>query len=218
MGCCKNSIFYGDTSSTFRIKWTMKKEQKMKLRESNKVYLEYKEKEKIIGKYLGVIGYKFSNGPFRYQFVRFAFDPRAKENKKMARPLQIIDYRINKRDGKKLGLDTIFSTAGTRNETRGKPKTKSNSKNISLMSEENECGANNDDLEKQMMDRLQFKIKPNKLMTCYQLKNIKIDKVQHIINNLDAKSFNEKCELSTGWLMKKDDIRIRELMKKRLAE
>merc|ERR1712172_2177 len=55
-------------------------------------------------------------------------------------------------------------------------------------------------------------------MTCYQLKNIKIDKVQHIINNLDAKSFNEKCELSTGWLMKKDDIRIRELMKKRLAE
>ena len=188
-------------------------------RNCEKIYFDYREKEKIICKFLGVVGYKFSNGPFRNQFVKFCFDPRAYSNKNVSRPLQIIDYRMRRRDGKKLGLDTIFSSTGSRIEKRGRPNTQKNHLSNSKLS--SGAAADSDDneaFEKAMMDRLQFKSKPNKLQTYYQLKNIKIAEVQQIINNSNPNSYNKECQNPNGWLSKKDENRIRELMRERIAQ
>eukprot|EP01083_Nonionella_stella_P223594 796685_1 len=198
---------------------------------ASKIYLNFKEKEKIISKFVGVVGYKFKNGPFRNSFIKFGFDPRDKSNKNMSRPLQIIDYRINKTNGKKLGIDTMWNITGSRVGNRGKPNTQKTDKkgmlqtmqsflNNQQMNKETKCisklieeDEDNQALEQEMMERLQFKSAPDKLQMYYQLRNIDIVEVQSIINNAD---YNTKCARDCGWITKKDEIKIREVMNKRL--
>merc|ERR1712157_570626 len=67
-----------------------------------------------------------------------------------------------------------------------------------------------------MGDRLEFKIKPDKRGNYYQLRNIHIKQIQDIINNSDPNSYNAKCDKSIGWILKKDEAKIREIMNKQL--
>eukprot|EP01084_Bolivina_argentea_P118155 209694_1 len=191
------------------------KKDKMKIKNNKKIYLEFKEKEKIISKFLGVIGYKFRSGPFRNSFVRFGFDPRDKMNKHIARSLQIIDYRIGKTKAKNLGI--IREWSGGRTGTRGRPQEQRDGVFEHLvdvmkgdeMGGDVEQGRDNDEirgflggdmddmcendrLEKEIMDRLCFRIKPD--------------------------NFNDVCLKDCGWILKKDEGKIRDLMNERLEK
>ncbi len=69
-----------------------------------------------------------------------------------------------------------------------------------------------------MINRLCFRMRPDKRNMYYQLKNIDIEEIGKIIFDENEKSFNEKCLKECGWILKKDDGRIRELMNERLEE
>ncbi len=209
------------------------------LENCTKIYLDLKEKEKLISKFLGIVGYKFKNGPFRNSFIKFGFDPRCKDNKTTSRPLQILDYRISKVNGKQLGIESSWS--GGRIGKRGKPntqKTRTSAAMYALMSSQRKpvrnerflaqemCAdgllddmfdvAQNAEYEKVIMERLQFKIKPEKLQSYYQLRNIDIAEVQELIYNEAVGSYNDECLKDCGWFLKKDETKIRELMHQRL--
>ena len=154
-------------------------------------------------------------------------------NKNISRPLQNIDYRILVQQGKLLGIDASWHRTGSRVQRRGKPKQKqltygissiqsiignhdSDSDDETFLSQDRRImhPDYNDD-ETEAMDRLCFKIKPDKLQTTYQVSNINIKEVQDIIHNSDPKSYNQTCTSKEGWILKKDWDKIRALMEQR---
>ena len=207
-----------------------------------KIYLDYKEKEKIICKFLGVVGYKFASGPFRQSYIKFGFDPRLKDNKNRSRPLQIYDFRLNKIYARKLEIDTIWSNTGSRVQARGRPTASRITQSVSMTSIMDNQQINtetksirnerflaqemiddddindNDKIEKEMMNKLCFNKVPNKLQTIYRLKNIDIKEIKDIINNSDPNSYNQECDKVNGWILATDYKQIKVLMNERVKK
>ena len=195
---------------------------KRKMKAEAQLELGLSEKQRVLGKVLGVVCFKFRNGPFRNSVVKFGFDPRDKAHKNVARPLQMMDYRISKRDGDKLGIESEWT--GGRGVQRGKPKERrARSEYFARLSQRDGDAEQEEQREEAearqqqaMLRRLRFEAKPNKLGAYYQYRNIGIKGVQRIIHNDDAESYNKECDAQCGWIRKADDARIRELMDARL--
>ena len=210
------------------------KQHKSKRKNTDRIYLNLDEKERILSKLLNIVSYRFKAGPFRNAVVRFGFDPRDPINKNIARPLQVIDYRINKTDGKKLQIEVSWD--GGRTITRGKPMNKSrrNQIDVEALKQDKQSIEDQEERERKeeekkckvLMDQMCFRVKPDKLQMYYQMRNIAIKEVECILGNGNKNSYNESCVNSRrtdsatvlGWIKEKDHKRIRELMNEKLAE
>lgn len=139
------------------------------------------------------IAYKFLNGPFRNLWIRFGYDPRELKNRDSARKIQEIDFRLTAEEGKGLGLDDEDTVAPNMpfREAQGVPKVLEVSTEV-----------------------LEFRVAPNKLVCLYPLGDIRLDRVQDL---LDTCTLTRQCHPVTGWYTADVLEEVRSMMKAQVA-
>lgn len=162
-----------------------------------------------IRRYIPLVAYAFSTGPFRFLWVRYGFDPRRARE---AAHFQGLDLRLPEEFKHLLkpsaaetesSNDLVIPAIAQRRRRPGAPKSKPRD------SESASDATSQSSSSSYIFDNV-----PQQLNVIYQLCDIRLRSVQHII----ALNRQNKCSTEHGWFEKETLDKIRSIMKSKVED